>query len=149
MVSVVFYYSKKKDLFSRGGAPSHTPPSLPPPVLANYTNRASADGFSASYERDFSDRDRLRLTVSHNIVRFLVPNELVQQEAGQQQDITNTETTGQVYFQHIISSELLLSVSGSVRDAAATLSSNPFATPVIVLQDRGYREGYVRADRSE
>src|SRR2546429_309531 len=60
--------------------------------------------------------------------------------------ITNTETTGQVYFQHIISSELLLSVSGSVRDAAATLSSNPFATPVIVLQDRGYREGYVRAD---
>jgi len=139
-------YSHGKDRFSISGDAFHTDRYLDPPVLANYTNRASADGFSASYERDFSDRDRLRLTVSHNIVRFLVPNELVQQEAGQQQDITNTETTGQVYFQHIISSELLLSVSGSVRDAAATLSSNPFATPVIVLQDRGYREGYVRAD---
>jgi len=139
-------YSQGEDRFSISGDGFHTDRYLDPPVLANYTNRANAGGFSASYERDFSDRDRLRLTVSHNVVRFLVPNELVQQEAGQRQDITNTETTGQVYFQHIISPELLLSLSGSTRDAAATLSSNPLARPVIVSQDRGYREGYVRGD---
>jgi outer membrane receptor for Fe3+-dicitrate len=40
----------------------------------------------------------------------------------------------------------LLSLSGSIRDAAATFSSNPLAIPVIVTQDRGYREGYVRSD---
>jgi outer membrane receptor for Fe3+-dicitrate len=33
-----------------------------------------------------------------------------------------------------------------VRDARATLQLNPLATPVIVSQDRGYRESYVRAD---
>ena len=139
-------YSQGKNRFSINGDAFHTERYLDPPVLANYTNRASAGGFSATYERDFSDRDRLRLTVSHNVVRFLVPNELVQQGAGQRQDITNAETSGQVYFQHIISPELLLSLSGSLRDVAATLSSNPLATPVIVSQDRGYREGYVRGD---
>jgi hypothetical protein len=139
-------YSQGKNRFSISGDAFHTERYLDPPVLANYTNRASASGFSASYERDFSDRDRLRLTISHNVVRFLVPNELVQQKAGQRQDITNTETAGQIYFQHILSPQLLLSFSGSVRDTAATLSSNPFATPVIVSQNRGYREGYVRGD---
>lgn len=139
-------YSRGKDRFSISADAFHTERYLDPPVLENYTNRASAGGFSSSYERDFSDRNRLRVTVSHNVVRFLVPNELVQQEAGQRQDITNSETTGQVYFQHIISPELLLSISGSVRDATATLSSNPLATPIIVSQVRGYREGYVRTD---
>ena len=139
-------YSHGKDRFSISGDAFHTERYLDPPVLADYTNRATAGGFSASYERDFSDRDRFRLTISHNVVRFMVPNELVQQEAGQRQDMTNIETTGQVYFQHIISPDLLVSLSGSVRDAAATLSSNLLATPVIVSQDRGYREGYVRGD---
>ena len=139
-------YSHGKNRFTVSGDGFHTERYLDPPVLANYTNRGTASGFSASYERDFSDRDRLRLTISHNVVRFLVPNELVQQQAGQRQDIINTETTGQVYFQHVVSPDLLLSFSGSVRDAAATLSSNPLATPVIVSQDRGYREGYARGD---
>ena len=139
-------YSHSEDRLSVSGDGFYTERYLDPPVLANYTNRATAGGFSASYERDFTDRDRLRLTVSRNVVRFLVPNELVQQEARQRQDITNTETSGQAYFQHIISPELLLSLSGSVRDAAATLSSNLLATPVIVSQERGYHEAYVRGD---
>lgn len=139
-------YSHRNDRFSVSGDAFHTERYLDPPVLANYTNRASAGGFAASYERDFSDRDRFRLTISRNVVRFLVPNELLQQEAGQRQDIRTNETSVQLYFQHIISPDLLLSFSGSVRDAAATLSSNPLSTPVVVSQDRGYREGYGRGD---
>ena len=139
-------YAREADRFSVGGEGFHTDRYLDPPVLANYTNRGNAAGFSASYERDFSASDRLRVSVTHNVVRFLVPNELVQQQAGQRQDIQNTETSGQIYFQHTISPELFLSFSGSVRDASATLASNASATPVIVSQDRGYREGYARAD---
>jgi hypothetical protein len=139
-------YAAGKNRFSASGNGFHTDRYLDPPVLANFTNRGSAGGFSTSYEREFSDRDRLRITVIHNDVRFLVPNELVQQDALQRQDITNRETTGQIYFQHTISSSLFLSFSGSVRDASATLTSNPLATPVIVAQDRGYREGYFRGD---
>lgn len=141
-------YARLKDRFSISGDGFHTDRFLDPPVLANYTNHANAGGFFASYEHDFSDRDRLRVTVTRNAVRFLVPNYLVQQKVGQRQDVSNTETSGQVYFQHIVSPDLLLSFSGSVRDAAATLSSNQLATPVIVFQDRGYREGYARGDLS-
>jgi len=144
--SAALAYSGDKDRFSASGNAFHTGRYLDPPVLANYTNRGNAGAFSASYERDFSDRDRLRISVSHSETRFLVPNELVQQQAGQRQDIRNTETSGQIYFQHTISSDLFLSFSGSVRDASATLTSNASATPVIVSQDRGYREGYVRSD---
>jgi outer membrane cobalamin receptor len=139
-------YARGADRFSAGGEGFHTDRYLDPPVLGNYTNRGNAAGFSASYERDFSTSDRLRVSVMHNVVRFLVPNELKQQRAGQRQDIQNTETSGQIYFQHTISSDLFLSFSGSVRDSSATLASNAQATPVIVSQDRGYREGYLRAD---
>jgi hypothetical protein len=139
-------YAREAERFSVGGEGFHTVRYLDPPVLGNYTNRGNAAGFSASYERDFSTSERLRVSVMHNVVRFLVPNELVQQRARQRQDIRNTETSGQIYFQHTISPELFLSFSGSVRDSSATLASNAQATPVIVSQDRGYREGYLRAD---
>src|SRR6266849_5084121 len=139
-------YAQETDRFSVEGVGFHSDRYLDPPVLANYTNRGNAAGFSASYERDFSASDRLRVSLTHNVVRFLVPNELAQQQSGQRQDIQNDESSGQIYFQHTISPELFLSFSGSVRDSSATLTSNPLATPVIVAQDRGYREGYARAD---
>src|SRR5882757_11005134 len=89
-------YAREAERLSVGGEGFHTDRYLDPPVLANYTNRGNAAGFSGSYERDFSASDRLRVSVMHNVVRFLVPNELVQQQAGQRQDIRNTETSGQI-----------------------------------------------------
>src|SRR6202035_2181608 len=139
-------YSRGRNRLSLSGDAFHTERYLDPPVVENYTNRATAGGFSTSYERDFSDRDRLRVTIANHSVHFQVPNELIQQKAGQRQDIANTETSGQIYFQHTVSPDLLLSLAGSVRDTAATLTSNQSATPVNVSQDRGYREGYVRGD---
>ena len=144
--SAAVSYARNKDRFSISAHGFHTERYLDPPVLANYTNYASAGGVSASYEREFSDRNRLRLSVTRDAVRFQVPNELVQEAAGQRQDVKNTETSGQVYFQHTISPDLFLSFSGMVLDATATLASNQLATPVIVGQDRGYRELYGRGD---
>jgi outer membrane cobalamin receptor len=144
--SADLFYGLSKNRFSVGGDGFHTDRYLDPPVLENYTNHASAGGLTAAYERDFSERDRLRLTTSHQEVHFQVPNELVQQQAGQRQDIGNTETSGQISFQRAISAELVMTAAGSVRDASVALSSNNLATPMIVSQNRGYREGYVRAD---
>ena len=144
--SAALSYAAGKNTFSLTANGFHTSRYLDPPVLANFTNRGNADGFSASYQHEFSEKDRLRLRVSHNEVRFLVPSELVQQQSGQRQDISNTETTGQIFFQHTFSSNLFLTLSGSIRDAQASLSSNPLSTPIIVAQSRGYREGYARAD---
>src|SRR5712691_1373628 len=84
--SAAISYSSGKNHFAVSGDGFHTDRYLDPPVLANFTNRGNAGGFSASYEHDFSDSDRLRVSVAHNAVRFLVPNELVQQQAGQRQD---------------------------------------------------------------
>src|SRR5712692_238444 len=140
------FYANRQNRLEVSGDGFHTDRYLDPPVLANYTNRGNAGGFSASYERDFSQSDRLLLTVAQHAVRYLVPNELVQQQAGQRQDVAQQETSGQAHYMHTFSPELVLSLAGSIRDTSALLSSNPLSTPVVVYQDRGYREGYVRAD---
>lgn len=85
-------------------------------------------------------------TFAQHAVRYLVPNELVQQEAGQREDAAQKETSGQIHYTHVISANVVFDVAASVRDAAALLSSNSASIPVIVSQDRGYREGYLRAD---
>ena len=144
--SGALFYSSGGNRFSVSGDGFHSDRYLDPPVLQNYTNLGNAGGFSSSYERDFSNGDRVFLTFGQHAVRYEVPNELVQQEAGQRQDSEQKETSGQIHYTHAFSANVLLSVVGSVRDAYALLNSNAQSTPIIVSQDRGYREGYVRAD---
>ncbi len=139
-------YSREKERYSVRAFGLHSGRYLDPPVTDNFSNIGNSGGFSAAYERDFTDNDRLRLTISHNSLRYVVPNDYPQQSALQRQDAGSAETSGQIYFQHTFSPTLLLSVAGGVRDSSFSLSSNPFSTPVIVNQDRGYREGYARAD---
>src|ERR1700675_1669885 len=87
--SAAVSYTFGENRFATRGNGTQTDRYLDPPVLENFTNRGNAGGFSTSYERDFSGSDRLRFTIIHNAVRFQVPNELVQQQAGQRQDIAN------------------------------------------------------------
>jgi outer membrane cobalamin receptor len=117
---------------------------LNPPVLQNYTNNGTTGDFGASYERDFTNHDRLSFSVRHELSRFLVPNELVQQTAGQRQDKNNYETMGIVSYQHLFSPNVVGDFHGMVRDDSEGLSSNPFSTPIIVFQQNGFREGYFK-----
>ena len=117
---------------------------LDPPGLANYTNGGSIGGFTTTYSRDLTDRDRLQLYVRHDQNGHLVPNELVQEEAGQRQDSANRETTGQVDYQRILSPTLLLSAEGSLREESFRLWSNSLSTPVVISQQRGFQQGYGR-----
>lgn len=116
-----------------------------PPVLDNFTNHGTIGEFAGAYERDFSDRDRLTLSARHGLARFLVPNEFVQQQAGQRQDRDTLETIGSASYQHIVSPKVLTALHLMVRDDTTHLSSNDSATPIIAGQDRGYRESYVKA----
>ncbi|HKF25305.1 MAG TPA: hypothetical protein VKB24_04995, partial [Candidatus Acidoferrum sp.] len=141
-------YSAGPNHFEASAQGFHTERYLDPPVLDNFTNSGNGSGLSASYERDFSDRNRLRFTVTHSETSYAVPNERLQQAAGQRQDGRSQETSGQAYFQHIASPNLLWSFSASVRDDSFRLASNALSTPVVVGQDRGFREGYGRADLS-
>jgi hypothetical protein len=144
--SGALFYSRGGNRFSITGDGFHSDRYLDSPVLQNFTNVGNAGGISSSYERDFSNGDRVFLTFAEHEVRYQVPNESVQEEAGQLQNSEQKEASGQVRYTHAFSADILLSVAGSVRDAQALLNSNAQSTPIIVSQDRGYREGYVRAD---
>jgi hypothetical protein len=144
--SGALFYSTGANRFSVTGDGFHSGRYLDPPVLQNYTNVGNAGGFSSSYEHDFSNGDRLFAIFAQHAVRYQVPNELVQQQAGQLQNSKQKETSGEIRYTHAVSADILLSIAGSVRDAYALLNSNANSTPVIVFQDRGYREGYWRAD---
>src|SRR5262249_41121716 len=106
----------------------------------------SLSDFSFSYARQFTQKDHVRFSLAHNSVSFQVPNELVQQEAGQLQGRHNQETSGDASYSRIISPTLLLNAAGSVRDTSADLNSNAQSTPIIAAQQRGFREGYLRVD---
>ena len=117
---------------------------LNPPVLQNFTNNGTTGDFGASYERDFSNHDRLSFSARHEFSRFLVPNELVQEAAGQRQDRDNFETMGIVSYQHLFSQNVVVDLHGMVRDDSEGFSSNPLSTPIIVSQQNGFREGYFK-----
>jgi len=98
------------------------------------------------YERDLSNHDRLGIIFRREQSKFLVPNELVQQAAGQRQDRTSYETALQFSYTHIFSPNVLGEFRAMARDITAGFWSNPLATPMIATQDRSYREGYVKGD---
>ncbi len=116
-----------------------------PPVLANYTNTGTTGDFAARYGRDFSPDDRLSLSARHELARFLVPNEQVQEQAGQHEDRDTLETAGTAAYQHIFSPRALADVYAMVRDDTTHLASNAASTPILAAQDRGFRESYAKA----
>lgn len=121
---------------------------LNPVVPQNFTNTGTTGDFSADYERDFTPSDRLNLSVRHEFSRYLVPNEQLQQAAGQRQNGDNFETMGIVAYQHTFSSDMVGDLRGMVRENSNDLYSNPLSTPIIAFQHNWFREGYFKGDIS-
>jgi hypothetical protein len=137
-------YAQGKNQLLLGGNAGFTDRYLDPPVLANYTNQGSTAGFTAAYARDLTTRDRLRFSLRQGQVRRSVPNELVQQEEGQRQDAAASEFSAQADYERVLTPALLFSAEGSFEDESFRLWSNDLSTPVIVDQQRGFRQGYGR-----
>ena len=117
---------------------------LDPPVEENFTNSGTTSNVAAHFERAVTDADRAGVIVRYGAARFLVPNERIQQEAGQRQDRDSRETVGQFSYQHVFSPHVLADVRGMTRRVSAGLWSNELATPMIAQQDRGFRETYLK-----
>jgi len=60
---------------------------------------------AVSADGDHTDRDRVSVSARHELSRFLVPNEQLQQAAGQRQDRDHFETMGMASYQHVFFSE--------------------------------------------
>ena len=130
---------------AQGSMTSHY---LNPVVPQNYTNNGTTGDFSLNFEHEFTINDRLNLTVRHELSRYEVPNEQLQQAAGQRQDGDNFETVGIASYQHIFSSNVVANLRGMVRDNSDDLFSNPQSTPVIAFLHNNFREGYFNASVS-
>jgi hypothetical protein len=117
---------------------------LNPVVPQNYSNTGTLGDFSARYERQLTPNDHLGLSVRHDLSRYDLPNEQVQQAAGQRQTADNIETMGIASYEHIFSSHMLAELRGMVRDNANDFNSNAQSTPIEVFQNNRFREGYFR-----
>ncbi len=137
-----------KNTLGASAAGSMTSHFLNPVVPENFTNNGTTGDFSTRYERDLTEKDRLIFSVRHEFSRFLIPNELVQEQAGQMQNGDNFETIGTVNYQHILSPDSLFTLAGMVRDNANNLYSNPNSTPIIAFQHNDFREGYFKGTDS-
>jgi len=137
-------YARQQDALSFTVSGARTDRFLNPPVAQNYSNSATTGDFSLRYDRDFSEHDRLGLVVRHGLSRFEVPNEQLQEAAGQRQDRANFETMGILSYQHIFTPNVLGDLRLMARDDSDTLTSNPFSTPIQAFQGRGFREEYFK-----
>lgn len=137
-------YTSGKNVFGASASGDMNSHYLNPVVLQNYTNKGTLGDFSAHYQRDLTPKDRLSLIVRHELSRYQLPNEQVQQAAGQLQTADNFETMGIVSYQHTFSSNALADLRGMVRDNSNDFYSNPNSTPIGILQHNRFREGYFK-----
>jgi TonB-dependent Receptor Plug Domain len=138
-------YSSGHNTFGASASGDMTARYLNPVVPENFTNRGTTGDFGLSFARDLTPQDHLSLSVRHELSRFELPNELVQQAAGQLDHADNFETMGIVSYQHIFSPNVLADFRGMVRDNSNDLNSNADATPIMAFQHNDFKEGYFNA----
>ncbi|MGA8580031.1 MAG: TonB-dependent receptor, partial [Bryobacteraceae bacterium] len=138
-------YGWGRNTFTLSGSGATTDRYLDPPVLQNYTNHGTLADLMAHYERDLTDKDRIGLILRREQSKFQVPDEIVQEQAGQRQDRQSFESAAQFSYDHIFSPNVLAFLRAMTRDVTAGYWSNDLSTPMIAGQDRAYHEQYVKA----
>jgi hypothetical protein len=129
-------YGWGKNTFTLSGSADTTDRYLDPPVLQNYSNHGTVADFMAHYERDLSDKDRIGIILRREQSKFLAPDEIIQEQAGQRQDRDSFESAAQFSYTHIFSPNVLGDFRAMIRDITAGLWSNELSTPIIAGQDR-------------
>ena len=162
-------YTWNKNTFGLSASGNMTGHYLNPVVPENYTNNGTTANFSASYERELTPKDRLTFIVRHELARYQIPNELVQQNGaylpnadnttgcppappepsgcvfipgGQLQTGDNFETMGSVSYQHIFSPDAIGVLRGMARDNSNDFYSNEASWPLIATQHNDFKEIY-------
>jgi hypothetical protein len=137
-------YTWGKNTLGGSASGSMTDHYLNPVVIENFSNTGTLGDFSAHYQRELTPKDRLSLIVRHEIARYDIPNELLQQAVGQRQTADNGETMGIASYQHIFNSHVVADFRGMVRDNYNDFNSNDLSTPVAVFQHNRFRDGYFK-----
>jgi hypothetical protein len=124
--------------YSGAASASHTSRYLDPPALENFHNQANL--VSGFVRLDFAPdkEDVFRLFAWANYTHLQVPNEIFQQEAGQQQTRLNRDQDLTLSWEHYYSSQAASTISAYTRHLSADLHSNPLSTPLLTEQDREF-----------
>ena len=138
-------YTAGKNTFGGNASGSMTNHYLNPVVPQNFSNNGTLGDFSGRYESDLTRKDRLSLAARHELSRYDIPNEQVQQASGQRQTADNIETMGIGSYEHTFSPNTLARLAGMVRVNANDLDSNAESTPIEIFQHNRFQEGYVKA----
>jgi TonB-dependent Receptor Plug Domain len=170
-------YTWGKNTIGMSASGNMTSHYLNPVVPENYTNNGTTANFSASYERDLTEKDRITLIARHEIARYQIPNELVQQNGaylpnsdnddgcppvppdqepddcvfipgGQLQTGGNFETMGSASYQHIFSSDAIGWLRFMARDNNTDFQSNPESWPLNATQHNDFKEVYFNGSAS-
>src|SRR5580704_13976718 len=162
-------YTWKRNTLGLAASGNMTDHYLNPVVPENYTNNCTTGSFALSYERDLTKKDRLTLIVRHELARYAIPNELVQQNGaplpnanntvgcppvppepgdcvfvpgGQLQTGDNFETMGSISYQHIFSSDSIAVLRGMSRDDSTDFYSNSASWPLNATQHNDFKAFY-------
>ncbi|MGB6632595.1 MAG: TonB-dependent receptor plug domain-containing protein, partial [Terriglobales bacterium] len=168
-------YTWKGNTLGLSASGNMTEHYLNPVVPENYTNNGTSASFALNYERDLTPKDRLTMIVRHELARYQIPNELVQQNGaylpdsnnttgcppappepadcvfipgGQLQTGDNFETIGSIRYQHIFSADTIGVLRGMSRDNSTDFYSNDASWPLIATQRNDFREIYFNGDVS-
>jgi hypothetical protein len=164
-------YTWDNNTFGLSASGNRTDHYLNPVVPENYANNGTTGSFSLSYERELTPKDRITLIVRHELARYEIPNEMVQQNGaylpnanntagcppvppidepsgcvfvpgGQLQTGDNFETMGTVSYQHIFPSDAIGSLRGMARDNSTDFYSNDHSWPLNAAQHNDFKEIY-------
>jgi hypothetical protein len=167
-------YTWGKNTFGFSASGNMTGHYLNPVVPENYTNNGTIASFALSYERELTPKDRLTMIVRHELARYQIPNEYVQQNGafvpnsdntvgcptgpmpadcvfipgGQLQNGDNFETMGSISYQHIFSSDSIGSLRGMARNNSTDFYSNQDSWPLNATQHNYFNEIYFNGSLS-
>jgi hypothetical protein len=170
-ISTQDQYTRGKNTFGVSASGNMTNHYLNPVVPENYSNNGTIASFSGSYEGDLTEKDRLTFIARHELARYAIPNELVQQNGawlpnsdndtgcppvppdqepsdcvyipgGQLQNGDNFETMGSVVYQHIFSENTIGWLRGMARDNSTDFYSNAASWPLNATQHNYSNEIY-------
>jgi outer membrane receptor for Fe3+-dicitrate len=170
-------YTWNKNTLGFSASGNMTGHYLNPVVPENYTNHGTTANFSLSYERELTQKDRITLIVRHELARYQIPNELVQQNGaflpnannttgcppvpltdepsdcvfvpgGQLQTGDNFETMGSIAYHHIFSPNTIGVLRGMSRDNSLDYYSNPASWPLLANQHNDFKEIYFNGSLS-
>lgn len=137
-------YAARDQMVQVSAGASSTDRFLDSPVEENFTNTGTATRGAVRWEGGRSLAHRFGAIARHARSEFLVPNEHVQEQAGQRQTRANRETAAQFSYRGIVSDRAVGEIVGMGRRISAALASNAASTPLIAAQDRSLSEAYLK-----